>query len=65
MSKDVLYGIELYLPHNKSWHRLSNCYDFESAKCAVNEYELSDKYNYGKKLDYRIMKITITKEIVG
>lgn len=64
--KDVIYTVEIYLPINKSWHRMSTNYnDLESAQCAVHEHEMSDMHCYGKKMDYRIMKLTIKKEVIG
>jgi hypothetical protein len=63
-SEDVIYAVEIYLPSSKSWHRLSNCNDLKCAESEVHDHELVDVQCFGKKLDYRIMKITITKEVV-
>ena len=64
MSEDVIYGIELYLPSDSSWHMLCNCNDLKSAKSTVEDYELSDICNC-MKFDYRIVKVTTIKEVVG
>ena len=63
--EDVIYAVEIYLPSNKSWHRLSNCNDLKCAKRAIHDYEVADVEWSGKKMYYRIMKITIKKERVG
>lgn len=63
--EDVIYAVEIYLPSEKSWHRLLNRNDFDSAKREVLKHELVDMECFGKKMDYRIMEITIKKEIVG
>lgn len=62
--EDVIFAVEIYLPNNKSWHRLLNCNDLECAKQEVQARGLVDTECFGKKLDYRIMKITIKKEVV-
>jgi hypothetical protein len=62
--EDVIFAVELYLPSDKSWHRLLNRNDFESAEREVQAHELVDVERFGKKMDYRIMKITIKKERV-
>lgn len=62
--EDVIYAVEIYLPSDKSWHRLLNRNDFESAERELQAHELLDVEYFGKKMDYRIMKITIKKERV-
>ena len=62
--EDVIYAVEIYLPSSKSWHRLFNSNDFESAEREVQVHELINMEYFGKKMDYRIMKITIKKERV-
>jgi hypothetical protein len=62
--KDVIFAVEMYLPSSKSWHRLSNCNDLKCAESEVHDHELVDVQCFGRKLDYRIMKITIKKERV-
>lgn len=62
--EDVIYAVEFYLPSEKSWHRLLNRNNFESAEREVQAHELVDVECFGKKMDYRIMKISIKKERV-
>lgn len=63
--EDVIYAVEFYLPSEKSWHRLLSRNDFESAKLGVQAHERNDLEYFGKKMDYRIVKLTIKKEVVG
>lgn len=62
--EDVIYAVEIYLPSSKSWHRISNCNDLKCAESEVREHEQVYEKYFGKKLDFRIMKITIKKERV-
>jgi hypothetical protein len=62
--EDVIYAVELYLPNIGSWHRLCNFDDLDRAKDQKDDYELNDIF-FCQKMDYRIMKITIKKEVVG